>query len=58
MANRLVQVCNELFPGEGICNGYLAATETTDPFKIYCRIELTFASKEAAKSFIQNHPFK
>ena len=58
MANKLVQICHELFPDAGIRDGYMAAVETTDPFKIYCRIELHFSSSEAAKAFINNHPFK
>lgn len=58
MANRLVQVCNDLFPGEGIRDGYLAAVETTDPYKIHCHIELIFNSSEEAKAFISNHAFK
>lgn len=58
MANKLVQICHELFPNAGIRDGYMAAVETTDPFKFYCRIELNFSSSEAATAFINNHPFK
>lgn len=55
MANKLIKVCQELFPDAGICGGYLAAVETTDPFKMYCRIELYFSSSELAKTFYNNN---
>ena len=58
MANKLVKICHELFPDAGIRDGYMAVVETTDPFKIYCRIELTFNSREEARAFIANHAFK